>query len=284
MAAGAGGNAGAGSSAAPDTSLAAMRKAMKSLRSFDDSDDEDASGTASAHMQRTLSYSLKSGGGANTPSPVSAAGQRSFRGAGRKQSKHVLNRMGSSSSAALLPSKSKRRLTQSGLNALSRTPSGRVKVFSPAKMFTASQRDLMRHGVRSHDIVTCSNCGATDTKTEHKPGGKADKFVVFANITQCRNCDHEWMQPVHYVSRVDVLDPMKPERLLAIGKVRLQNMSRNRVHWILSHKPRTLEQVRLDHEGLVQVRRAFHACHGIRHAALGWGVCCVVLRCIGWRW
>ena len=77
---------------------------------------------------------------------------------------------------------------------------------------TQSQRDLMRVGVRSHDIITCSDCGAMDVKTPTKPGGKAEKFVVFANVTQCRNCDHEWIQPVHYLTDVDIVDPMKVRR------------------------------------------------------------------------
>ena len=200
------GGAGAGTGAEP---LSAMRKAMASLRSFDSDDSDDGEGKHDGQMGS--SYSLRGGGGNDTSQPTSA----------RKGYRNMPSLPGMvGGEAGVSRTGSGRRLTKHGSGVLSRKLSVGMQsaaakgstTFTPGAMFTPSQRDLMRVGVRSHDIITCSDCGAMDVKTPTKPGGKAEKFVVFANVTQCRNCDHEWIQPVHYLTDVDIVDPMKVRR------------------------------------------------------------------------
>lgn len=194
-----------------------MHKAMKSLRSFDSDDEDEGAGEGKrGHRRDNSSYSLRSGDAGVTPT--------SNRGLTSSRSVRRSNTRGSMSSQMSLSSPKQNVGGGFGtpLGSARRTAkvtrkTSAVTAFSPANLFSSSQRELMRTGVRSHDIITCANCGATDVKTPIKPGGKAEKFVVFANVTQCRNCDHEWIQPVHYITDVDILDPMKVRRKRSRG-------------------------------------------------------------------
>jgi uncharacterized Zn finger protein len=56
---------------------------------------------------------------------------------------------------------------------------------------------------------SCRKCDTCEPRYSFAFAGVKGKFIRYLDLTTCRNCGYEWMDPIHFVHRVAVTDYMR---------------------------------------------------------------------------
>ena len=72
------------------------------------------------------------------------------------------------------------------------------------------------------------------------------------DVSSCRRCGYEWVDPVHFLHKLEVGDFLRPERILVLAKYRLQTDSRRLMFNLCAMRPYSLREVEANHVELLK--------------------------------